>query len=283
MTKTLTKPIKWHGGKDYLASWIIDQMPPHLHFVEPYFGGGSVLLQKEPYDSRHVVAAKNEGCSEVVNDLCANLTNFWRIIRCEERFEEFRRLVEMTPFSESEFHDAVAWTEAGGGDDVSRAWRFFILARQSRQGLMKDFATLSRTRTRRGMSEQVSAWLGAVEGLADVHERLKSVLILNRPALDVIRQQDGKDTLFYLDPPYLHETRKTKSDYAHEMSEEDHGNLLLALSKIKGKFLLSGYPSSLYAEAAKAEGWRCITKQIDNKASSKKTKEVKTECLWMNY
>ncbi len=90
---------------------------------------------------------------------------------------------------------------------MQRAVWFFITCRQSLAGRMEDFAPLSRTRTRRRMNEQCSAWLTAVEGLIEVHGRLKRVVILNRPALEVIRQEDGPQTLFYLDPPYLHQTR----------------------------------------------------------------------------
>lgn len=277
--KQLTQPIKWHGGKGAfggkLAKWIISLMPPHhLHYVEPFFGGGSVLLHKDP-----------EGVSEVVNDCHLQLMEFWSVLRSEEWFEKFKRTVEAVPFSEEMFKGSAQDKTLWKFEDhiVSNAVRFFIRARQSRQGLMKDFATLSRTRTRSGMNEQVSAWLNAIEGLPDVHSRLKRVVILNRPALQVIEQQDGPDTCFYLDPTYLHETRVTTSDYQHEMTIADHTDLLLALRMIRGKFLLSGYRSRLYDLAAEASAWKRHDFEIVNNASSKDTKEVKTECVWTNF
>ena len=148
---------------------------------------------------------------------------------------------------------------------------------------MKDFATLSRNRTRRGMNEQVSSWLTAIEGLPDVHDRLKRVVILNRPALDVMKQQDGPETCFYLDPPYLHETRSTTKDYQYEMSETDHHQLLLALTQLKGKFLLSGYHSEMYDLMAREMEWKCHEFKIVNNASSKVVKDTKTECVWTNF
>jgi DNA adenine methylase len=273
LTTILTQPIKWHGGKHYLAQRIIALMPPHVHYVEPFFGGGSVLLQKDP-----------EGVSEVVNDLNYELATFWAVLRSPEWFDAFVRLVEATPFSEALF-DANGEQHYLPTDNspVASAWRFFIRARQSRQGLTKDFATLSRNRTRRGMNEQVSSWLTAIEGLPDVHARLKRVVILNRDAIDVIRSQDGPNTLFYCDPPYLHETRVTTSDYAHEMTPVQHRELLDVLSKIAGKFILSGYPSALYHQVESACGWHRLDIQIDNKASSAKEKEIKTESLWCNF
>lgn len=268
-----TNPLKWHGGKAYLAPWIIEHFPPHVHYVEPYFGGGAVLFAKP----REWV----EGHSEVVNDLNGGLMNFWRVMRDDMAFLRFRTLCEQTPFAQGDFERA-SWTDACSGS-VHSAHGFFIRYRQSRQGLGKDFATLSKNRTRRGMNEQVSAWLTAVEGLPEAHERLKRVVILNDDALKVIKQEDSQNTFFYLDPPYLHETRATTGDYEHEMTEEQHSDLLELLDTIEGKFLLSGYHSRLYDIHADACGWVRHEKEIDNKASGKKSKERKVECLWANF
>ncbi len=272
----LTQPAKWHGGKKYLAPKIVALMPPHKHYVEPFFGGGAVLLAKDP-----------EGVSEVVNDLNFELTVFWRVLASESHFGEFLRVVEATPFSE------VAWREAADlklaeGDLSIPAHRtaaaFFVRCRQSLAGRMKDFATLSRRRTRRGMNEQASAWLTAVEGLPAVHERLKRVVILNRDALDVIRQQDGPETLFYCDPPYLHETRATTGEYAHEMSYQQHRDLLEVLKGIKGKFLLSGYDSDLYRDCANTSPrWGRHIYDLPNNSAGGDSKRRMVECLWANY
>ena len=114
------------------------------------------------------------------------------------------------------------------------------------------------------MNEQVSAWLNVIEGLPDVHQRLRSVVILNQNALDVIRKQDGEHTLFYCDPPYLHETRTATGAYAHEMTVPQHRELLDVLANIQGKFMLSGYPSDLYAQWEKKYGWKRHDYLIDN-------------------
>lgn len=268
----LSQPLKWHGGKGAfngkLAKWIISLMPPHTHYVEPYFGGGAVLLNKDP-----------EGVSEVINDCNGELMNFWNVLATTP--DRMLRALWGTPFSEVAFDNAVK--DLADNDAVRRATAFFIRCRQSRQGLQKDFATLSRNRTRGGMNEQVSAWLSAVEGLPDVHARLKRVVVLCREARDVIIQQDGQQTCYYLDPPYLHETRVTTKGYKHEMSPEDHVLLLQTLKQIKGKFLLSGYYSELYHNYAVGNGWKRHEFEIVNNASSAGVKEIKTECVWTNF
>lgn len=281
-------PLKWHGGKVDLANWIVSLMPPRcknsnapaaddhgwLHYVEPYFGGGAVLLANNP-----------EGISEVVNDLNEHLVNFWRMLADVHAFALFERKLQATPFSEPTYRHASAQLNDLSDDPILAAIEFFIRCRQSLAGRMKGFASITRNRTRKRMNEQVSAWLNCIEGLPAVHARLKRVLILNRDALDVIRKEDGPRTLFYLDPPYLHETRATTGEYAHEMTAEQHGELLETLGALdfKGRFLLSGYHSDLYDDWASACKWKCHEKAINNHAAGGKTKRVMTECVWCNF
>jgi len=287
VSSTLTPPLKWHGGKHYLARRIVAMMPPHTHYVEPFAGGLAVLLAKDP-----------EGVSEVVNDLDHQLTNLWNVLKAPHTLEAFRRIMAVTPFSEAEWRtarglvQAMGWTEVPTEGDIPerstaacvfRAANFFITCRQSLAGRMESFAPLSRTRTRRGMNEQASAWLAAVDGLPEVHARLRRVVVLNRDALTVIASQDGPDTLFYLDPPYLHTTRATTGEYAHEMTERQHWQLLAACTEVKGKFLLSGYRSDLYDQFAKEFGWSRCDFSLPNNAAGGSAKRRMTECVWANF
>ena len=277
--------LKWHGGKTYLAKRIIELMPEHTHYAEPFFGGGAVLFAKNP-----------NGVSETVNDINMELMNFWNVIRGGLTFPAFCLQANLTPLTEVFWKnveilkspsiftaDHEIWTDKERNMlELHSAMKFFIRYRQSRQALGKDYVTPTR-RTRRGMNEQVSAWLSAVEGLPEAHERLIRVEIRNMDAIEFIRKYDHKDCLFYCDPPYLHETRVTNSDYQYEMSPEQHTQLLMKLKKIKGKFILSGYRHIIYDAIAAANNWRRVDIEIDNKASSQFTKPIKTECLWMNY
>lgn len=283
--KKLTLPLKWHGGKNYLGPGIIELMRAHLHYVEPYFGGGAVLLARDPNRNWYEGAndwtntAAHRGCSELVNDINGELTNFWRVIQHEVTFQKFLRAMQAMPFSEKEWRDACECQDNKTG--LTRAIKFFVRCRQCLSGRMDSFASRSRSRTRGGINEQVNAWLGAVEGLPAVHERLKSVLILNDDALNVIRKEDSPTTLFYLDPPYLHETRASTNVYEFEMTDEDHRQMLKTIQNVKGSVMLSGYHSAMYDKMLRNWNLKEFTKA--NNSSGAKEKRRMVECVWMNF
>ena len=272
-------PLKYHGGKHYLAPKIVALMPPHIHYVEPFAGGLAVLLAKDP-----------KGISEVANDLNGDLTNFWTVLRNPDFFPRLQRACEAAPFSEELWRMCVRLLERNGGkndtflsecEPVQRAWAFFVCCRQSLAGRMKSFAPLSKTRTRQGMNEQASAWLTAVEGLPAVHERLKRVVVLNRSAIDVIPKQDGLKTLFYCDPPYLSETRTAPDVYAHEMTIEQHHELLDVLNSVDGYVMLSGYRNEIYDK--RLGGWIRHDFNLPNNSAGGGKKRRMIESLWCNW
>lgn len=261
-------PLKWHGGKSYLAKKIRQLFRPHTRYCEPYCGGCAVLL-----------AGDGEGVAEFVNDLNGELMNFWRVLR--DTPDRMLRRLWATPLGTTSFEESDQ--ELTQDDAVRRATAFFIRNRQSRQGLGKDYCTPTK-RLRRRMNENVSAWLSAVDGLPEFHQRLRRVEIRCQDALDFTRELDSEDTLFYCDPPYLAETRSSGGEYGKfEMSLEDHEKLLHHLHRVKGGFLLSGYRSKMYDSFAAVAGWRRVDFEIDNKASSAREKPKKIESVWMNY
>jgi DNA adenine methylase len=131
------------------------------------------------------------------------------------------------------------------------------------------------------MNEQASSWLSAIDGLPAVHARLQRVVILNKPAVEVIHEQDGPDTLFYLEPPYPGHTRTAQKVYRHEMSFNDHKELLRVVLACQGKLMLSSYRTPLYD--INLRHWRKVTREIPNHAAGGKEKRKMTEYLWMNY
>jgi DNA adenine methylase len=257
-------------------------MPRHLHYVEPFAGGLAVLLARDPDDPALWAGSGfgDRGVSEVVNDLDGQLANFWRVLRDPATFETFRRAADAVPLSRAEWESS-SRAPYGGTDPVADAVAFFVCCRQSRSGLRKTFTPLTRNRTRRGMNGNVSEWLSAVDGLPDVHARLRRVAVENVPAVELIRREDGRLTLFYCDPPYLHSTRTATAAYACEMTEADHRELLDVLLACRAKVMLSSYPSALY-DGALSE-WTRHTFDLPNHAAGGKRKGRETEVLWCNF
>ena len=128
------------------------------------------------------------------------------------------------------------------------------------------------------MAGAVSRWLGSVEGLSEIVQRLLRVQIENSPAVDVIKRYDSIETLFYCDPPYIHDSRNDSKAYAYEMTDEEHRKLADVLHHVKGKVALSGYHCHLMNELY--GGWRHIEAPMKMCHS---TKQLRQEVLWVNY
>lgn len=270
----LTKPLKWHGGKAYLADWIVGLMPrKHTLYLEPFVGGGAVLFRKSP-----------DGVAEVINDLNGDVANFYHVLRVRSLFDEFRRTVELLPFGRGSWEHARACPKAQpDADPVRRAVWFFVANRLSHAGRMNAFTGATKGRARCGFQADVAAYLGAVDGLVAVHQRLKRVLVENRPAAELIPQYDRPGAVIYCDPPYLAGTRKAVGVYgAFEMTDADHAELLDTLTAVEhARVLVSGCPSRLYDRRLK--GWNRHERDVANHAAGGKRKERKTEVVWTNY
>jgi DNA adenine methylase len=257
----------WYGGKFSHLDWLLPLLPQTHNYCEPFSGSGAVLLNKKPSKV------------ETYNDIDGELVNFFRVLR--DQPEELTRAIALTPFSREEFHKAITGS-LSRLSGLERARRFYVRARQARTGLAQT-ATLGRwancrDTSRANMAGVVSRWLGGVEALPEIASRLIRVQIENRPALDVVRAYDSKDTLFYCDPPYLHDTRGDSKAYGFEMDESEHIDLATALSACKGKVALSGYRNALMDKLYR--DWRrfdAAPKSIHS------VKQLRQECLWMNY
>jgi DNA adenine methylase len=251
-----------------LWSWITKQFPPHHTYLEPFGGAASVLLNKTPAPV------------EIYNDLDERITRLFRVLR--DHGDEFRRRISLTPYSEIEFDDAKG-ESLEAIDDIERARRDFVRWRLSLGGRGKGFS-LTLHRVRRGMADVVSGYLSAIdEQLPVIVERLRTVQILSRPAIEVIEKWDSPDTLIYCDPPYVHETRAFGSTdlYGVELSADDHRELAKVLHACKSKVVLSGYPSPLYQELYGE--WRTVKIEVSNHAATAESKSRMEEVLWLNW
>ncbi len=256
--------VKWHGGKARLSHWIIGHLPVSQSYVEPFGGGAAVLLNKPPSEI------------EVYNDLDGRIVNLFRVLRDEP--DEFRRKVELVPYSEAEFQLA-AW-QPPWISPVDRAVADFVRFRQSfgGQGACWSYGT---KRARQGVAENVHAYRGAIAGLPWLVERVQRWQIFSRPAVEVIRQFDDAEAVIYCDPPYVHSTRKATAVYGHEMTDAEHRELAAVLNASQARIAVSGYPSPLYDELF--AGWRCETREVAAHSAGGCKKRQMTECLWLNY
>ena len=250
--------LNYPGAKWGMASEIVALMPPHRSYLEPFFGSGAVLFNKHP------------SAIETVNDIDGDIVNFFRVLR--EQPDRLAEAISLTPYARDVFNDA---HENPGEDDFDRAYRFAI---RSKMG--HGFKTYQKTGFKidvyaRERSYCVGCWNRLPADLLDAAGRLKGVQIEHQNALDLIRKFNHDNVLIYADPPYLMETRRGKQ-YRHEMTEQDHLELLEALKQHKGYVILSGYPSEMYDRELR--GWSVMQRKSYNQNT-----DQRTEVLWCNF
>jgi DNA adenine methylase len=259
----------WYGGKYSHLDWLLPLLPQRPHYCEPFAGSAAVLLNRHP------------ALVETYNDLDGEVANFFRVLR--NNSDELIRLISLTPFSREEYFTAI-YGETESLSDIERARHFYIRARQTRTGLAQT-ASLGRwanckNTSRSGMSGVVSRWLGGVEALDDIAERLLRVQIENRPATEAITLYDDADTLFYCDPPYLHATRGDTKAYAYEMDESQHREFAQVINNCKGLVAVSGYDHPIMDELFEKKKW---FKSFEKEKPIHSTKDMRQEVLWTNY
>src|SRR5947209_1827970 len=257
----------WYGGKYSHLDWLLPLLPNATHYCEPFGGSAAVLINREPSPI------------ETYNDAHGEVVNFFRVLR--EQKDALVEAIGLTPFSRAEFEAAIK-EPTEGLTELERARRFYILARQVRTGLAQK-ASSGRwahclLTSRAGMAGAVSRWLGAVEDLPLIAQRLLRVQIENEPAIEVIKRYDSEETLFYCDPPYPHGSRGDSNAYANEMTDEQHRELAEVLRNVKGKVALSSYHcklmDELYGDWQRVESKEKIIHSV---------KTTRKEVLWINY
>lgn len=257
----------WYGGKYSHLDWLLPLLPKTTHYCEPFGGSAAVLINREPAPV------------ETFNDLDGEIVNFFRVLRTQK--DELLEAIGLTPFSREEFELAIADSDEPLSS-LERARRFFVRARQVRTGLAQTASSgrwaYCLLTSRAGMAGAVSRWLGSVEGLSEIAQRLLRVQIEHAPAVEVIKRYDSAETLFYCDPPYPHDSRGDSKAYAYEMTNDDHRALAKMLHTVKGKVAVSSYASPLMTELY--GDWHCI--QAPSKTIHS-VKQDRIELLWVNY
>jgi DNA adenine methylase len=248
--------LRYPGAKWRIADWIISYLPPHTHYLEPYFGSGAVFFNKPPSNV------------ETINDIDGQVVNLFRVLR--EQPDELVRLIEFTPWSRQEYYESYTLT----GDPLEDARRFLVRCWQG-HGTRTNSRTGWRNKvTDAKTTDYVAIWARLPRRITAIGSRLKNVQVENTPAVDLIQRNNADNVLIYADPPYNLNTRSGPM-YAHEMNDADHEELLEVLDKHPGPVLLSGYANPMYDERLKH--WDRVTKR----ALAEKGKE-RTEVLWIN-
>jgi len=257
-----TRPVvRWHGGKWILAPWIISHFPAHRTYVEPFGGGGSVLLRKP------------RCYAEVWNDLDGGAVNLFRVLRSDHAQELIRR-IRLTPFAREEFADTALGMPVDDPIEMARhlVVRSFMGFGSNAHGRSTGF----RANSTRSGTTPAHDWANYPDALALIVERLTGVIVENRDAKKVMLQHDSPTTLHYVDPPYVFATRgDDRPDYTHELSDAEHVQLLAFLETLEGLVVLSGYPSPIYDNAM--PGWMRVEKQALAGGA-----RPRIEVLWIN-
>lgn len=255
--------LKYPGSKWNIARQLVNMIPEHHSYVEPFFGSGAVLFNKEISDI------------ETINDLDSDVTNLFQCIQLDS--EHLARLVMTTPFSREEYDKQFRITDGSICIDAyERAAGFLIRCWQGhgfrtngyKVGWKNDVVGRER-------SYALWNWYRLPEWIIDIAERLRKVQIENKPAMEVIKRFDYDGVFMYIDPPYLLGTRAGKQ-YAHEMSDAEHEEMLKELLHNKAKIMISGYESEMYNDYLKGWGKKTF-------ASCAEHGKSRTEIVWMNY
>jgi DNA adenine methylase len=278
MSITAAALLPWYGGKRHLATWVIESLPAHGVYIEPFGGAMAVLLAKPP------------SVIEVYNDVDEGLVNFWRVVRDPARCADLRQRLMLTPYARAEH----AWSRATWhdvADPVERAARWWVRIRQAFGGIPTTTGWSYSTSTGgRSISRETSKFLNAIDvALPAVHERIRGIQIECGDWRKVIDRYDVDDALFYCDPPYVLATRghDQRAVYEHEVTDEDHRALVDRLLDLRGGAVVSGYDHPLYAPLVHA-GWRvrrrkvfCRVAVTKGDGALRRARRVRTEVLWI--
>lgn len=256
--KKMKQVLKYPGAKNKIAPWIVSHIPGHDVYLEPYFGSGAVLFNKPP------------ARIETINDIDGNVVNFFRVLRNNQK--EFIRALKLIPYARDEYKEA--YQNLKEDDETEQARKFAVRCWMG-FGCSNRYQNGFRTSQQTTSPNVTKHWNEFIHTIGEACFRLKNVQIENIDAVELIKRYNTKDVFMYIDPPYLTGLRKNYI-YKHEMTEEQHKELLEAVLKHPGKVMISGYESEMYAEYLK--GWSVITKNTQAERGV-----PRKEVLWMNY
>ncbi len=229
-------------------------------FPEPFCGGASIFFQKSPSPI------------ETLNDLNSNVITFFEVLH--QSPEELINWIQLTPYSRQVWENAHNTRADASKLEIARD--FYIRSRMSFDSGEGKWKSGWRYMKNNRRGKTVTQEWNDVTMLWAAANRLKDAQLENDDALDVIRRFDGPETLFYIDPPYMFDTRHSNEEYyAFEMTDIEHIVLGKLLQQVKGMVILSGYDHPLYQQLY--ADWAFVEKPARTNGNHKST-----ECLWIN-
>lgn len=253
--------LKYPGAKWRLAPWIIEHLPPHESYLEPFFGSGAVFFNK------------SKSRIETINDIDGEVVNFFKT--CREEPEALANALALTPWAREERNEAYLPVD---GDQVEQARRFAVRCWMTFGAYRCQTNGWRHTTGKKkdGGPDNPRLWARMPECVRQAADRLMEAQIEHRPALDVIKAHNGPEVLIYADPPYIHSTRTAHGKaYDHEMEDADHIAMLQALAEHQGMVILSGYDSEMYHDHL--AGWKAVYTNTTAERGARRT-----ECIWIN-
>jgi len=265
---TMSKPLKafgYYGGKFSKLKFILPQLKTeHRTYVELCGGSAAVLLNKPRADV------------EVLNDASDNIITFWRVLR--DRKDELIQAIANTPAGEAEFKYII--NSKPSNDELETARRFFI-------HIIQVFGGMPSHR-HHSFLRGALRYTKAQKNLTDVANRMRGVVIENTDACRLItrtinshrKRKDAQPVLFYADPPYTADSRKSVGEYIHD--DFDHDAFLTAVVNAPDfcKFAISGYDNDRYNTAF--VGWHRVDLET-RLTATRNNGQARTEVLWRNY
>ena len=271
--KGIKSPLKYIGGKFFLAPWIIEHFPEHKVYVEPFGGAGHVLCRKDPGISK----------LEVYNDTCSEIVNLFRVLQDEKKSEVLLMLLELTPHSREWYCDLrdYKYLPTVVSEELKQAYRTLVLMKQSFAGQwMNGTAHWGFNKQPKGSVSK--SFFRMPEKLQNLINRIKKVQIDHLDFRECIKRYDSPDTLFYCDPPYY------GKEFYYEVGfgEQEHRELAGLLNSIQGKAILSYYDFEFVSEWYPKNKWRIESKNIQkpsHKVEVGGTRARAEELLIMNF
>lgn len=223
-------PFPYFGAKTSMIHNLLPLIPPHEVYVDVCGGAGSLLFAKEAAEL------------EIYNDADSALCTFFRVLRDPEQCAELVHLLDLTPYARSEYEFARRHWNDADITEIERARRWYVAAAQAFSG---HFGRSGWKQSKGPEGNAVKSFRHNTERFKQFTDRLRYVQIENDSFERIIRAYDDSDVLFFIDPPYLAETRRD-GGYRCEMTVEQHRELLEIITTCKGMVLLCGYDNPLY-------------------------------------